>query len=380
MHGCDYRSEVLAWAQRYTASPPGFERAMRRSMPFLLIVVDELERRNLPGEFAMLPFVESRYEPVVAQGNRPAGMWQLMPVTARGNGLEVGGTFDERLDPVAATRVSLGLIERYAERFDDWRLANMAFNAGEFRVLRLLEGREASDLSAAQLARLTFSNTTHDHLDKLLALSCVIDDPGRFSVDLPEPTVMDRLVEVQLNAAIDLRVAARLIDVDEAEMLRWNAAWRGAKMSGTPPFRLLIPVVLGARLDEALQTIPQARWREWRMVRTRSTADWVTLAADSGIAAEMLARINRMDAAASVSIGASLLLPGREPSEQSLATADRGGVTQARSHVVRRGDTLGAIARRYGVRLAQLMSWNGKHLQSTLRPGDRLWLVPASPR
>ncbi|MEO7916989.1 MAG: lytic transglycosylase domain-containing protein, partial [Dokdonella sp.] len=187
MHGCDYRSEVTSWAERYTRSPRSFEQSMQRSLPFLLLVIDELERRNLPGEFAMLPFVESRYEPVATSGNRPAGMWQLMPITARGNGMEVTAAYDERLDPMMATRISLGLIERYSEKFNDWRLANMAFNAGEFRVLKLLNGREPSSFSAEQLAQLSFSSTTHEHLDKLLALSCIVDEPGRFGVRLPEP-------------------------------------------------------------------------------------------------------------------------------------------------------------------------------------------------
>ena len=373
MHGCDYRSEVVDWAQRYTASVPSFEQSMRRSLPFLLLVVDELERRDLPGEFAMLPFVESRYEPVTSSGNQPGGMWQLMPITARGNGLEVNESYDERLDPVIATRVSLGLIETYSDRFDDWRLANMAFNAGEFRVLKLLAGREPSELSADQLARLSFSSTTHDHLDKLLALACIIDDPERFNVHLPEPDADDRLREVELSAPLDLRVASRLADVDEGDMLRYNAAWRGNAMSGPPPYRLLLPANRSERLQSALAKIPEKNWANWRTVRTRQRTDWNVLAAASDIPADWLATINRADVGGAVNSGATLLLPGSEDRSSQTASA----LNKLRSHVVQAGDTLGAIARRYGLKLGQLLRWNPTTTSATLQPGDRILLSPS---
>lgn len=373
MHGCDYRSEVVGWAERYTVSAPSFERSMKRSLPFLLLVVDELERRDLPGEFAMLPFVESRYEPVATRGDRPAGMWQLMPITARGNGLEVGGDYDERLDPVMATRISLGLIESYSERFNDWRLANMAFNAGEFRVKKLLGDREPSSFSAGELSRLSLSSTTHDHLDKLLALACIVDDPGRFGVHLPEPSADDHLIEVELSAPLDLRVASRIADVDEETMLRYNAVWRGDRMSGPPPYRLVLPGNRSERLHKGLAQIPQEQWANWREVRTRTSSNWATLAAPSELPPDWLATLNGSDPDASVKSGAQLLLPGNEQPVQSSPDV----FSKLRSHVVKSGDTLGEIARRYGVKLGQLLRWNATTAAATLKPGDRILLAPS---
>ncbi len=346
---------------------------MKRSLPFLLLVVDELERRNLPGEFAMLPFVESRYEPVATRGDRPAGMWQLMPITARGNGLEVGSDYDERLDPIMATRISLGLIENYSERFDDWRLANMAFNAGEFRVKKLIGDRDPSSFSAAQLSRLSFSSTTHDHLDKLLALSCIVDDPARFGVHLPEPSADDRLVEVELSAPLDLRVASRIAHVDEETMLRYNAVWRGNRMSGPPPYRLVLPENRSERLQEGLARVPQQQWANWREVRTLKSSDWVTLAAPSNLPPDWLATLNGREPGAVINSGVELLLPGSVQSSEGSSEL----LSKLRSHVVHSGDTLGAIARRYGVNLAQLLRWNSTTVSATLRPGDRILLTPS---
>ncbi len=346
---------------------------MKRSLPFLLLVADELERRNLPGEFAMLPFVESRYEPVESHGNRPAGMWQLMPITARGNGMEVGSGYDERLDPIMATRISLGLIENYSERFNDWRLANMAFNAGEFRVKKLLGNREPSSFSAAELSRLTFSSITHDHLDKLLALACIVDDPGRFGVRLPEPSADDRLVEVVLSAPLDLRVASRIAEVDEETMLRYNAVWRGPRMTGPPPYRLVLPANRTERLLEGLARAPEQHWANWREVRTRKTSNWATLAAPTELPADWLATLNGRDPDATINSGTTLLLPGNEqPVERSSPV-----LSKLRSHVVKSGDTLGAIALRYGLKVGQLLRWNATTASTTLQPGDRILLAPS---
>src|SRR6185312_5426396 len=186
MKGCDYRPQVVRLARYYTKSPRHFAASFERAMPFLEIVVEELDRRNLPGEFAMLPFVESGYEPVPSRGDRPAGMWQLDPDTAREEGLVINADYDARLDVAASTTAALALIERYEKEFGDWRLADMAFNSGEYRVKNLLRGRDAHTLSAAELGKLAFNPITHDHLDRLLALSCVIADPERFGVTLPE--------------------------------------------------------------------------------------------------------------------------------------------------------------------------------------------------
>lgn len=110
MDDCNYRPQVTHWARSYTANPARFSENLRRAMPFLLIVVAEIERLELPGEFAMLPYVESHYRPLPGNGNAPAGMWQFVPMTARGSGLRVTQDYDGRLDARDSSRAALTLI------------------------------------------------------------------------------------------------------------------------------------------------------------------------------------------------------------------------------------------------------------------------------
>jgi len=100
-------------------------------MPFLLVVLEQIEQRKMPGEFAFLPYIESNYTALASSGDRSAGIWQLMPDTAREAGLRITREYDGRLDVYASTTAALDLLERYNEQFGDWRLADMAFNAGE---------------------------------------------------------------------------------------------------------------------------------------------------------------------------------------------------------------------------------------------------------
>ncbi|MGH8171889.1 MAG: transglycosylase SLT domain-containing protein [Rhodanobacteraceae bacterium] len=370
MTTCDYRPQVIRWAKRYTASPRRFAAGWENAMPFLLIVVDEIERRNLPGEFAMLPYVESSYEPVASRGDRPAGMWQLVPRTARAEGVMIDADYDGRLDAAASTTAALALIDRYQKEFGDWRLADMAFNSGEYRVKNLLRGRDAHSLTAAELGKLSFNPITHDHLDRLLALACVISDPARFNVTLPEPTQADRLETVELEAGMDVRLAARLAGLDAAEMRRYNAGYRRNRMPAGGPHRLMIPANRVAEFETAALAVPVAYWNEWREQRAARTSGIGSFAAEVGVPVTVLALANGVGEETTVLPSTQLLLPGRDPAIDTSSSAPD-ELERSRVHVVKSGDSLSSIAHRYEIPLTQLKRLNPS-AKGLLHPGDRV--------
>jgi membrane-bound lytic murein transglycosylase D len=365
MKGCDYRPQVMRWARRYTASPWHFTAGWERAMPFLEIVVEELDRRNLPGEFAMLPYVESGYEPVVAHGDHPAGMWQLDPDTAREEGLVITADYDGRLDIAASTTAALSLIERYQKEFGDWRLADMAFNSGEYRVKNLLRGRDARALSAAELGKLSFNQITHDHLDRLLALSCIVTDPARFGVTLPEPSADARLKTIILQSGMDVRLAARLAGLEPSEMRRYNAAYRRNRMVSRMPYQLLMPASSVEKFQLAAQAIPIAFWNDWREQKAARTSGLASWAAEVGIPVAVLAAANSMGESETVAPTTRLLLPGRDADAPETPA-------RASTYVIRSGDTPMSIAHACGVSLAELKRMNPKLDAKRLKPGERL--------
>jgi membrane-bound lytic murein transglycosylase D len=371
MQGCDYRPQVQHWAQTYAKGAHAFASSWKHAMPFLLIVVDQLERRDLPGEFAMLPYVESSYEPLATHGDRPAGIWQLLPDTANEAGLTISADYDDRLDAVASTRGALDLIERYYKEFGDWRLADMAFNSGEFRVRKLLNGRDAQALSADELAHAAFNPITHEHLDRLLALACIIDDPTRFGVKLPEPTADDRLQSITLEAAIDLRLAARLSALPVGDVKRWNAGYRHNRMPADAPHHLLLPAASVARFRSAADAVPLALWSDWREERAASTSGIGSWAARIGVPVAVLAAANAIDESATVLPSTTLLLPGREPDpiDRARPATER----RPRFHVVVAGDSLSRVAHQYAIPLDRLRHLNPQ-AHATLQLGERLRL------
>ncbi len=366
MPGCDYSSAVQQRAAQLARSPQRFAASWRPAMPFLLLALDAIERRDLPGEFALLPYVESNYRPIATQGMRPAGVWQLMPHTARAHGLHIDRAYDGRLDMPEATRVALDLLERQDREFADWRLATMAFNAGEYRVKNALGRRNPAALDAEALARLKLSPTTHEHLTRLLALACIVADPQRFSIELPEPHDADHLLATPIEGTLDLRIAARFAGMPEAELRRLNAGHLGERTAASGPPRLLLPRDRHARFAAAQEAGPGLLQAHWMSTRIARTAHLAAFADDMSITPQALALANGIEADATLEAGATLLVPGH--ASEPAPAADTGSAV----HVVRHGDTLSALARRYRVRVAQLLDWNRLTVDSTLRLGARL--------
>jgi membrane-bound lytic murein transglycosylase D len=376
LSGCDYNPAVSQWSHRFSRDAAGFSASLTQAMPFLLVVLDQIEQRKMPGEFAFLPYIESNYTALASSGDRSAGIWQLMPDTAREAGLRITREYDGRLDVYASTVAALDLLERYDEQFGDWRLADMAFNAGEYR-LRDLRRDNSDPPTATELAHLRVHARTHAHLAKLLAVSCIIADPERFNVELPEPQSGDELVALDLPAPADLALVARTADVDTAALKHLNPGYLRGHMPDSGPFRLLLPAAKRDAVASALDKVPRTLWHEWHAIVLQQEEHLDILAGAYGLDANALAAANAMAGDASLPAGTHLLVPGRAAGNGRVQVAIaevEAAADRSSAHVVRAGDTLWSIARSARVHLADLLAWNGLRGDSTLHLGQRLRL------
>ncbi|MHB8679313.1 MAG: LysM peptidoglycan-binding domain-containing protein [Rudaea sp.] len=369
---CDYNPDVTHLAHWFSADPSGFAESLRQALPFLLFVARRVEARGMPGEFALLPYIESNYVPLGSTGDRAAGIWQLLPDTAREAGLRIGTGYDGRLDIAASTEAALDLLERYYDHFGDWRVVDMAFNAGPYRIAKLL-GNSAVPASAAGLGRLRVDAHTHRHLAKLLAVACVVSDPSRFDVTLPEPGPADFLTLVPLPAPLDLQLAARLAGVDAARLRQLNPGYLRGRMPSASPFHLLLPEAQSRTLTAALDKLPQPLWREWHEIVLRESETLDVLAQAHGVDTNALATANSLAADATLAPGTRVLMPGRGTGFIAEATTSR-TAENADTHIVHAGDTLWRIARAAHVNQSDLLRWNDLTRTSVLRPGQRLRL------
>ncbi len=175
-----------SWRRRYTADPYGLEAQLERSMPLLAWVVEQVEARRLPMEFALIPLIESGYRPDARGPGGPTGLWQMIPSTARNHGLIVSSTYDGRLSPVNSTHAALDYLSVLLAEFGDWRAAAMAYNAGEGRLRRALARSGDRRVSGERRLPPGLSSITYAYVAKLHALACLISEPARHGLSLPD--------------------------------------------------------------------------------------------------------------------------------------------------------------------------------------------------
>lgn len=314
------------WRKRYAGHPATFARQIEQTLPLMAYVAAEVERRGLPGEMVFVPIVESWYRPEALGPGGPAGMWQMIASTARNHGISVVPGYDGRLSPVASTDAALDYLEALSERFDgDWRAMAMAYNAGEYRIERAFKAAAHRRASGERRQPAGLPHVTYEYIAKLRALSCLVSKPEAANLQLPLEARFVPLVRVDLPpGASTLDQAAIALRTEASTLRRLNPAYRQGRIVAGVPREVLVP----------------------------------------GTPATLLAA-GRFDGA---SAGADAI----DTTGGEAAAAEPGG----RRHVVRRGDTLSAIARRYDVPLRELFRLNGLDGRSVLRPGQELRVDP----
>ena len=335
MADCDADPSITDWARRYTQNPSVFEAQMREVMPRLIYVQQVAAKHGVAGEFALLPWVESHYRPVPGGKGNPAGMWQIMPVTANALGMRVDKNFDGRLDMPAATDAIMALLRRYHDDLGDWRMADYAFNAGEFAVRKMIDHYGVPNDEPA-IPKMPVKRITREHLAKLLAISCVVRDPGRFNVQLPSISPEQQLVSVPVDQSMPIAQAANHAGMSVDELKNLNAGFRNGYFDKHAASYLVMP---SGRVEQFRNSLLQ---------------NGNNVAATTG----------------TFSVATSG--PSAQPDDGD-ATPSKQQSAATRTHTVKSGETLWTIARRYSLDVDQIRRWNG--LQgSTLRLGQVLKL------
>lgn len=324
MPGCDADPAVLASARQYTRHPRRFESQLQAALPRLVYVQQVADRYDVAGEFVLLPWVESGFQAGPAHKRRPAGMWQIMPVTAGAMGLRVDGHYDGRLDVPAAANAVMKLLEQYHEQFHDWRVADYAYNAGEFKIRQMIQ---AHGMPAEQPAipHLPVHKVTREHLVKLLGMACVVREPERFNVSLPTLPEEQHLVKTEVPRSMPIARAADHAGMSVEALRRLNPAFRSNTVDASKAAYLMLPASHARQFRDAL--LEQA-----------SSAGGVLLA---------------------------------KPGSGDLVAKPMPDAGARKTHTVKRGESLWQIARAYSISVSQLQRWN--HLSGhALKPGQTL--------
>ncbi|MGB0713692.1 MAG: LysM peptidoglycan-binding domain-containing protein [Gammaproteobacteria bacterium] len=378
LKGHDHKriDQELAWFQSH---PDYMDRVSLRAEPFLHLIVEEVERRGLPMELALLPVVESGFQPFAYSHGRAAGLWQFIPSTGRAFGLEQNWWYDGRRDVVRATKAALDYLEQLNKRFDgDWLKAVASYNAGAGNVSRAVR-RNAKAGKPDDFWHLDVPRETRAYVPRLLAVARFVTDPERYGINLHAIANEQRLSLVRVDSQIDLAIAAETAGMDLKELHHLNPAYNRWATPPKGPHELLMPLEKADTFRAGITALaPDQRLRWYRHV-VKSGDVLGLIARKYGTTVSQLKQTNslRNDR---LRVGQALLVPtpAASKAEYSLSADQRLKATQAKikgstlRYTVRDGDTLWDIARAHGVSHRKVARWNGMAPGDPLRPGRSL--------
>lgn len=374
-----------AW---YLNHPEYVQRMIERSRLYLHFIVEEVDKRGMPMEVALLPMIESAFNPNAYSRAHASGIWQFIPSTARNYGLTQNWWYDGRRDVFEATRAALNYLEFLHGMFDDWQLALAAYNWGENGVRRAIARNRARG-HATDYRSLRMPRETRNYLPKLQAVKNIIAHPEALAFPLPEIPDQPYFAVVPAEQHIDLQVAASLAEMTVDEFVMLNPGYNRPVITTNGSRNLLLPVAKAAIFAANLETygLPLLTWGTYTTRRGDSIG---SVAKRFGIGEKRLREINGLGSSGPVGSGRTLLVPMIEGSEaSSLADTWTNPEFLApddyyRTRIVyrvRKGDTLSTIAQRQRVSVRKLKEWN--NLRSDfIRAGQRLKIYrdPGPPR
>jgi membrane-bound lytic murein transglycosylase D len=368
--------------QWYTSRPDYIQRMTERSSKYLFHIVEELERRNMPSELALLPFIESAFNPQAVSSARAAGMWQFMPATGTYFELKQNVFRDDRRDVLASTRAALDYLQKLYGMFGDWHLALAAYNWGEGSVARAIAKNQKLGLGTTY-ADLNMPNETRYYVPKLQAVKNIIANPQNYKTELPLVENHPYFQSVKVTRDIDVELAARLANVklDDFKALNPSAKRPVILAAGTP--EILLPwdnAHVFVRNFEAYEKGQFASWTAWSAPATMSVAE---AARRTGMSEAELRTANTIPPRMLIKGGSVLVVP-RTPQQQNDVTsqvADNGQLNLAPEIVTRRTtvkagrhETVASVARRFRVQPSEVASWNNVLASAAFKPGQQVVL------
>jgi|TARA_B100002003_G_scaffold250001_1_gene287866 membrane-bound lytic murein transglycosylase D len=364
--------------QWYAKRPDYVLRLTERARRYLFHIVEEVERRNMPMEIALLPAIESAFRPSAYSRARAAGLWQFIPSTGRKFGLKQNWWYEGRRDVVAATDAALNYLEYLHKLFKgDWFLALASYNAGETRVGRAVRyNRKHGRLATYE--HLKLASETKNYIPKLVAFSKIIADPDSFGITLATIPNEPYFKSVDVGSQIDLGIAATMTGIQHKELSALNPAFRRWATDPTGPHHLLLPVAQADKMETALKALPMSKRMRWARHKIRGGESLSVIARQYNIPINSIKSANRLTSDL-IREGKHLLIPLSGQRYATTAMLNNQAppikISQPITYKVHRGDSLWKIARRYGSSIESIKKAN--NLTKTLiKPGMRL-TIPA---
>ncbi len=389
------------WTEYYASHPEAMQRMAERAGKYLYYVTDEINQRGMPTELALLPFVESAYNPTALSRSQASGLWQFVPATGQHFNLKQDWWRDERRDPIASTNAALDYLANLFDMQGDWYLALASYNWGEGAVQRAMAKNEAAGQPTDYLS-LPLPDETRNYVPKLQAIKNIIADPAKYAVVLPPVSNQPYFATVRKNQDMDVEVAARLAEMPLDEFKALNPSFNRPLIRGEHAPTLILPAdrvaIFNANIDAY-----KGQLSSWKVYSARRGESYAAIAKRFGVTETTLRQVNEIPRKQKAAVAQNLLVPGsggvqvasldmsdgkeraeikpavaQSPARLASVKPSAAAKPNVRQHKVRNGDTLFSLARQYGTSVDALKALNnlkGSALKvgSTLRvPGTNV--------
>ena len=379
----DLESELVDDREQwYSTRPDYILRMTERSRKYLFHIVEELELRNMPTELALLPFIESAFNPQAVSSAKAAGMWQFMPATGKYFELKQNVFRDDRRDVLASTRAALDYLQKLHGMFGNWQLALAAYNWGEGSVGRAIAKNKRAGLGTAY-TDLKMPMETRFYVPKLQAVKNIVANPEAFRSRLPDIGNHPYFQTVDIKRDIDVALAAKLAEIplEDFKALNPSVSRPVILAAGTP--HILLPWDNAAIFQSNLEAYAGGRLASWTVWLAPATMKPADAARRVGMTEAELRSVNNIPPRVVIKAGSSLLVPRVTGSQVDVAVhvADHGQLSLApdallRKRMLRAGknDTVASLARRYRISPASLADWNSVRATSAFNAGQQIVL------
>ncbi|MFT5676181.1 MAG: membrane-bound lytic murein transglycosylase D [Paraglaciecola sp.] len=364
----------------YLKHPTYMQRVANRAHPFLYLIVEEIEKQQMPLELALLPIVESAFDPFAYSHGRAAGMWQFIPGTGKRFGMKQTWWFDGRRDVLTSTKGAMSYLKYLHKMFDgNWLHALAAYNSGEGRVMKAIKKNKKLGKSTA-FWDLDLPRETRAYVPKLLALADILTNKEKYNFSWPKIDNVKIVEVVDVGSQIDLALAADLAGLTIKELHALNPGFNRWATDPDGPFTLLLPVDRVEKFNLAIQQTENSQRLNWVRHKVKRGDSLLRLANKYHTTADIIMQVNELKSNV-IQAGKHLVIPValKSLASYTLSQDNRLASTQARkngsyklNHTVKRGDTMWDLSREYDVNLRQFAKWNAMAPTDTLRPGKKL--------
>jgi membrane-bound lytic murein transglycosylase D len=371
---------ITAQRNWYLKHPKYMGRVAKRAKPFLYLIVDKIEQQNMPLELALLPIVESAFDPFAYSHGRAAGMWQFIPSTGKRFGMKQTWWYDGRRDVLASTQGAIDYLNYLVKFFDgNWLHALAAYNSGEGRVRNAIRKNKKAG-KPTDFWNLDLPKETRAYVPKLLALADILTNSEKYNFAWPKIENLPLTQEVEVGSQIDLALAADMAGLTVKELHALNPGFNRWATDPNGPFNLLLPIDKVEKFSTELAKTEDSQRLNWVRHKVVRGDSLLKLANKYHTTTDIISQVNELKTNVII-VGEHLIVPVALKSldAYSLSQEQRLAKTQSKKsgayqlkHLVKSGDTFWDISRQYKVNLRKLAKWNGMAPKDTLRPGKEL--------